>query len=73
MEEKLRQMRLEYLTHAAVAVKNKAEAKILGRRFLSLCDNKNTRPLEYFCCLKCGLPRAIDGGGVECSGCKPAR
>ena len=71
VEDKLQQLRLEYLTHAAVAVQNETEAKILGRRFLGLCHNRNTRPVEYFCCLNCGLPRSADKGTTACRGCQP--
>jgi hypothetical protein len=67
--EKLELLRLDYLAHASLAVKNDTVAKQLGRRLLELCPNENTRLVEYFACTKCGLPRARDGAGVKCSGC----
>jgi hypothetical protein len=70
VEAKLQQLRLEYLSHAAVAVKNEVLAKQLGRRLVELCPNKNTRLLEYFACPKCGLPRSQDGCTSQCTGCK---
>jgi hypothetical protein len=70
VEEKLDSLRLEYLAHASVAVQNEGLAKQLGRRLLEVCPNKNTRLIEYFCCLRCGLPRARDGNATQCSGCR---
>lgn len=69
VDEKLDSLNLEFLTHAAVAVKNVIIAKQLGRRLLQNCKNKNTRLVEYFCCLRCGLPRTRGGSKEKCQGC----
>ena len=69
VENKMDKLRLDYLSHAALVVKNPTLAKNLGRRFLQVCPNKNTRLVDYFACLKCGMPRARDGSGKNCSGC----
>lgn len=71
LEDKLHLLRLEYLAHGSLVAKHTETAKVMGKKLLRLCKNRNVKPLEYFCCLRCGLPRAIDKGGNQCSGCRP--
>lgn len=69
IEDKLDLLRLEYLAHGSMVVKNEETARHMGRKLLQLCNNRNVKPLEYFCCLECGLPRALDKGTQKCNGC----
>ena len=66
--DKLRGLRLEYLAHASMLdYSTKNMNRSLGEKLIKLSDTKNIRPIEYFCCLKCGLPRALtEGRDCDC-------
>ncbi len=67
---KLNELRLEYLSHSAVMFGSSPQGRVIGRRFLSLVPNKNTRQFEYLFCLKCGNPNRGDSTSkIHCSFC----